>query len=195
MDKLDEIINRIRKLVETKSLVLIGIDGRGGSGKTTLALLIKDQFPNTKIITTDDFYNEKINKIDETLLKEKLLIPLSKKLPTTYLEFDGKVKKPRTVTPLGLIIIEGVYSIHSLIDNFYNLTIWIESDIEKVNQRVQKRDGFFDRNWDKLHRPNEDKYIIKDEPQKRADIVVDNNLLIKELTNLDKLWEKAIKTD
>lgn len=191
MDKLNEISNKIKTLLKSKTLVLVGIDGRGGAGKTTLALLIKEQFPGTKIITTDDFYNEEINKIDENIIKEKLLDPFSKGLPATYIEFDGKARKPRTVEPKGIIIIEGVYSTHSLIENYYDLAIWIESSVENVNNRVKKRDGYYDKGWEKFHRPNEDKYIADDKPQQRANIVIDNNLLVEELSNLGYLWKRA----
>jgi nicotinamide/nicotinate riboside kinase len=39
----------------TKSLI-IGISGPSSSGKTTLARLLRDIFPNTFILHEDDFY-------------------------------------------------------------------------------------------------------------------------------------------
>ena len=42
--------------MEHKKAVVIGISGCSSSGKTTLARLLRDIFPNTFILHEDDFY-------------------------------------------------------------------------------------------------------------------------------------------
>lgn len=165
MNKLSELIDIIKKIPHKNKTFLIAIDGRGGSGKTILALIIKNNSPEARIITTDDFYNKTIEKIDERILKEKILEPLSKDLPAKYLEFDGKIRKQRIIQPGGIVIIEGVYALHSLISNYYDFRVWIDVSLEQVNKRVEKRDGYFDENWNKFHRPKEDKYLEEDNPK------------------------------
>ena len=44
-------------MAETKALI-VGISGCSSSGKTTLARLLRDIFPNTFILHQDDFYKE-----------------------------------------------------------------------------------------------------------------------------------------
>ena len=41
---------------ETRKAVIVGISGSSSSGKTTLARLLRDVFPNTFILHEDDFY-------------------------------------------------------------------------------------------------------------------------------------------
>ncbi len=183
--KLLDAISAIKPKYKT---TLIAIDGRGGSGKTTLALLIKKHFLSVKIITTDDFYNKEIEKIDEKQLEEQILLPLSKNRAVTYMEFNGKETRSRTIEPGGILIIEGVYSIHNSIEKYYDLKIWVETSLEDVNKRVLTRDGHFSSDWDKFHRPKENKYIQEDKPQERADFVIDNSLDNEGISNLDKLW-------
>lgn len=173
---IEKLVGNIPKIKPKHKTTLIGIDGRGGSGKTTLALLIKKHFPETRIVTTDDFYNKEIEKIDERLLEDKILKPISQDLPATYVEFNGIERKLRTIEPGGILIIEGVYSIHGSISHYYDYKIWIEASVEDINKRVLKRDSYFDQDWDKFHRSNEDKYIKENNPKKRADLVIENDL-------------------
>lgn len=42
--------------MEDRKAVIIGISGCSSSGKTTLARLLRDIFPNTMILHEDDFY-------------------------------------------------------------------------------------------------------------------------------------------
>lgn len=115
MKNLENLIVRIRQLKIKRKTLLIGIDGRGGVGKTTLALKIKEHFPEARIVTTDDFYNQDIEKIDENWLYEQVLKPLSEDRAITYQQFLGKENKivTRTIEPGGIVIIEGVYATHS----------------------------------------------------------------------------------
>lgn len=41
-----------------RKAVIVGISGASSSGKTTLARLLRDIFPNTFILHEDDFYKE-----------------------------------------------------------------------------------------------------------------------------------------
>lgn len=174
----DNLIDKISKIKPRQKTTLIAIDGRGGSGKTTLALLIKRTFPNVRIITMDDFYDKEIEKIDEKLLEKQVLKPLSKNLPATYMEFDGKETKPRTIEPGDILVIEGVYSTHSSLENYYDLKIWVEASIQDANRRVLARDDYFSPDWGKFHRPKEDEYIKEDKPRERADFVIEVPLLV-----------------
>lgn len=42
--------------MEDRKAIIIGISGCSSSGKTTLARLLRDIFPNTFILHEDDFY-------------------------------------------------------------------------------------------------------------------------------------------
>ena len=187
MDLIYSIISKIAVLQKQKQLVFVAIDGRGGSGKTTCALLIKHIFRDAEIITTDDFLNRNIHRIDIRQLEKVILKPLSKGISTKYLEFDGKNRNERFIKPIGIIIVEGVYSNHSSLRKYFDLTIWIETG--EIKKRVIIRDGFYDAEWDKYYRPAENKYIKEDSPKERADFII-QNIHDEKLKNLDELWKK-----
>lgn len=42
--------------MENQKAVIVGISGASSSGKTTLARLLRDVFPNTFVLHEDDFY-------------------------------------------------------------------------------------------------------------------------------------------
>jgi nicotinamide/nicotinate riboside kinase len=53
--RLDAAVARKTNMGERKA-VIVGISGASSSGKTTLARLLRDTFPNTFILHEDDFY-------------------------------------------------------------------------------------------------------------------------------------------
>lgn len=57
-NSLTPIINSITDLLSTAAgrPILIALDGRCGSGKTTLAAQLAERFPGSRIIHTDDYY-------------------------------------------------------------------------------------------------------------------------------------------
>ena len=66
--------------------VLIALDGRCGSGKTTLAAQLAEQFPGSAVFHTDDYYLPPAQRIpnwaetpcanmDLTRLREEVLVP------------------------------------------------------------------------------------------------------------------------
>lgn len=187
MHTIQDVIDKVRILKQEKPLILVAIDGRGGSGKTTHALLIKHALPEAEIITTDDFLNTEIHKIDETEVERQILKPLSEGKSATYMEYDGKNRQKRTVLPEGIVIIEGIYSNHSSLQDYYDVTVWVEA--EDIKDRVEMRDGHYDPDWEKYHRPNEDTYISEDKPQERADFVI-RNAEDEKLEDLGQLWEE-----
>lgn len=60
--------------MEDRKAIIIGISGCSSSGKTTLARLLRDIFPNTFILHEDDFY-----KADD-----QQVAPLNPSTPPSY---------------------------------------------------------------------------------------------------------------
>lgn len=151
---INEIINLANKLIRKKGSCIIAIDGRCGSGKTTLAKILSTCY-NCSVIHMDDFFlqpfqrtEERLNEVggnvDRERFYEEVLQPLSSNESFSYrpfdchrMDFSEKVMiKPGTVT-----IVEGSYSCHPELYKFYDLHIFV--DVNKKNQleRLIKRVG------------------------------------------------------
>jgi uridine kinase len=52
----DQLIKWIHKSSQANELCIIGIDGGGGSGKSTFAQRISEEIPSSQIVAMDHFY-------------------------------------------------------------------------------------------------------------------------------------------
>ena len=93
------------RVVEThrrRLTLLVGIDGRGGSGKTTLARWLADVVPETTVVEFDDFFRpsgERASRrelgddeiggdFDWPRLRHEVLEPLAHDRPARYRRYD-----------------------------------------------------------------------------------------------------------
>ena len=51
-------------LLEKQELILVGIDGLGGAGKSMVANSIKESVPDTTVVGMDDFYVPELLRAD-----------------------------------------------------------------------------------------------------------------------------------
>lgn len=149
-----QICDKIRELLETKESVLIAIDGRCGSGKTTLASQLKEAL-KCNVIPMDDFflrmeqrtkerYLEPGGNVDRERFLEEVLIPLKKKDDIDYRPFDCmtfQLKDPIHVPFQNVTIVEGSYSCHPELFDYYDFHIFLTIDRENQLQRILKRNG------------------------------------------------------
>lgn len=155
----NEIVSRIIKLKENRERVLVAIDGRCASGKTTLSLalekeLLKQNIKST-VIHIDEFFlrpeqrtKERFEtpgeNIDHERFLEKVLIPIKENTEVKYQPFNCSLfalAEEKTVELNSVIIIEGSYSLNKNLKDFYDLKIFVTSDYETRLQRILKRNG------------------------------------------------------
>lgn len=177
-----ELINKITKLRSNGRVTLIGIDGIGGSGKTTLAKEIKKEISNVTIIQMDDFYSPKLQKADIERVKDEVLLPLSNNMETQYKIYDWKEDSyvdSKIVKPEGVVVIEGVYAIHPLLRDFYDFKILVDCLPEVGFKRGIKRDKTEDGvdntdKWLNIWMPEEIEYMKTERPDLYADYILNN---------------------
>lgn len=114
----------LENLPRKQKTLLIGIDGCGGAGKSTLARTIKDNLPDVTIVQMDDFYFK--DRFDCQRLKKQVLEPLSGNQTAEYQRYDWEKKtlgEWRKVEAGGRLIVEGVYSTGKELADFYDYRI------------------------------------------------------------------------
>ena len=182
------LVSEIYKLTRSKEITLIAIDGVGGSGKTTLAELLRKELPNSVIIQLDDFYSPALQTTDVTRLKEQVLLPLHNHHEAKYQIYEWKTNSYsdwHILQPKGIFIFEGVYALDKNIREYYDLKVWInypaDLGFKRGIARDVKRDGMDNtKKWKNIWMPLEERYINEQEPDKIADYIIEGvNILLK----------------
>ncbi|MCD8106981.1 MAG: AAA family ATPase [Oscillospiraceae bacterium] len=138
----------------TRKPLLIAIDGRCCSGKTTLAAKLREKLDCT-VIHMDDFflrpeqrtperYLEPGGNIDYERFLSEVMKPLKAGKPFSYRPYDCKLqtlKEPVPVEPCEVAVIEGSYSCHPEFWDFYDLRIFLDIEKDEQLKRIARRNG------------------------------------------------------
>ena len=182
----ESIILKTKELLKEKRPVIIAIDGRCASGKTTLADTLSKSI-DCNIIHCDDYYLQPFQRtkerytepggnLDRERLIAEVLTPISQGRRPLYQPFDCRrmcLADAVRLTEKDIYIIEGSYSCHPLLREFYDFTVFLTTDIETQTQRIRKRNGE-DRLSDFINIwiPLEERYFEAFEVEEKADFVI-----------------------
>ena len=133
---------------------ILAIDGRCGSGKTSLAMLLSEQL-HCPVIHMDDFFLPPSMRTQERLsqpggnvhrerLIEEVLLPLKQGVPFSYRPFDCSISDfgvPVDISPSPLVVVEGSYACHPDLREFYNMTVFMTISYELQMSRILSRNG------------------------------------------------------
>ncbi len=174
MKKYQDITRAIDQLLDQKDVVVVGIDGRCGSGKTTFSKWLAQEY-HAPLIHMDDFYlplnrktSERMNQpggnVDYERVLNEVIDPIRSKKPISYRKFlcieQALDKDLVNIPPSKLYIIEGAYALHPIFNETYDLRIFFTHSIEKQKERIVQRNGVsgwtrFESTWI----PLEEKYL------------------------------------
>lgn len=165
------------ELVEAASpdrgFTLVGIGGRGGAGKSTLAARIE----GAHVVGTDEFWDGR--GFDLRRLRAEVFEPLLAGRAARYASWVWEARRPgpmREVAPAGIVVVEGVCALHRLFRDDYDVRVWVEAPAAIRLARGVARDGEAARDtWVNRWMPMEDRYVERDDPISAADIVVDGS--------------------
>ncbi len=192
MNKQDELINSILAFSNNskKDSVIIAIDGRCASGKTTFAEKFLQVIgnENCNIFHADDFFLQSFQRtkerflepggnIDYERLESEVILPTKNGLAVHFRKFDCStmsLQKEVLVPHKKITLIEGSYSLHPSLQKYYDLKIFfdIEENLQReriINRNKDKAQIFFEK-WI----PLEEKYFSKLNIKNCADFVINN---------------------
>jgi len=155
---------------------LICVDGPAGSGKTTLAERLASLRPGIRVVHMDDLYPgwDGLPEVDAQL--ETMLRPIAAGEPGSYRRYDwhlGEFAETVTVPPVDLLVIEGVGSGSTTIDELVTVLAWVEAPSDLRMQRGIERDGeAFAPYWEAWARA-ERELFARERTRDRAHVVVD----------------------
>lgn len=148
------VIEEITKVPSGKSPVLAAIDGRCGAGKTSLAARLQE-LGGYSVIHMDDFFLRPVQRTPERLLTpgenvdherflEEVLIPLSRGELHSYRAFDCStmaLRAEQRFVQTSVVIVEGSYSFHPALREYYDLKIFLDISPEEQLKRIVLRNG------------------------------------------------------
>lgn len=189
IERFEPAVVAVQKLVEDKGKeqILIAIDGKCASGKSTLGFYLKEKF-DANLIHMDDFFLQKYQRTSERLaevggnvdyerFKAEVLEPLCQAQNVEYGIFDCstlKIRERCVLEPKRITIIEGSYSGHPYFGNPYDLRVFAEIDSESQLENIRERNGeqklkdFIER-WI----PKEEAYFKQFSVKEKSDVVID----------------------
>ncbi len=164
------------------SRIIVGIDGRCGSGKSVLARWLQSEFDGN-LFCMDDFYLRREQRtparlaeiggnVDYERFREEVMDPLLSGEEVVYRRFDCStftMQSPEIIPRKRLNLVEGSYSLHPYLGDVYDLRVFMTVDPETQLARIRRRSG-----EEKLERcrgewiPKKEAYIRKFHPDKGA---------------------------
>ena len=134
--------------------ILIAIDGRCGSGKSTLGEKLAGKW-DASLFHMDDFYLQPFQRTPERLSEpggnvdrerflNEVLLPLRAGIPVHYRRFDCGTftfEPVQIIEPKAIAIIEGSYACHPLLRELYDLRVFLDVDPDIQLERISKRNG------------------------------------------------------
>lgn len=181
MSYIEDLVRKISSLSRKHQTLLVAIDGRGGSGKSTLSVKLVENLHDVNVVHLDDFaYPE----TDRQRLLNQVINPLENNNPARYQRFDWGTKQLaewHDIKPGGIVIVEGVSTLHDVLYKHFDFKIWIECPAEVGFNRGLSRDlNVYKVNtkddWINKWMPEEKKYIEEHKPQEKADFIVDGTI-------------------
>jgi len=158
---------------------LLAVDGRSGSGKTTVAERILAWVPGSAVVHTDDVAWHHAMFDWSALMSEGVLAPLRRGEEVAFRPppWDARGRPGAVSVPAGcpLVVVEGVGIGRRDLAAFFDALVWVQTDRALAWARGLARDGggpaqeAFWHEWEAEELP----FLAADRPWDRADVVVD----------------------
>ena len=136
---------------------LIGIDGRSGTGKTTLAYFVLHSLARRETsaacVHMDELYAGWLGLADALpALRRQVLSPLRTGAPAAYRRWDwargAYARHPVSLPSVDVVVVEGVGAVHADPAG-YDLSVWLTAPTATRRERALCRDGeVFAPHWD-----------------------------------------------
>lgn len=150
----EELTSTIADRLARQPAVLVALDGRCGSGKTTLSERLAERFPQSITVHTDDFYLPPSRRVtgwesipcanmDIQRLWNEVVVPARAGQAFSYQAYscrEGAYLPPRPLGPAPLVIVEGSYSHHPSLAPYYDIRIFVTCSPDEQARRLRRRE-------------------------------------------------------
>lgn len=148
------VFREIEGLLRGEQPVVVAIDGRSGSGKSSLARLLQEVY-GCSVISMDHFFlrpeqrtparlQQPGGNVDHERFQEEVAPNLRSGKAFRYRMFncrDGSFTPSPVIEPGPLTVVEGCYSLHPALGELYDLKVFLTVPPEVQRERILKRSG------------------------------------------------------
>ena len=183
---------RIDPLLRQQERVLVAVEGGSASGKTTLAHWLERVY-GCNVFHMDDFFlrpeqrtaarlAEPGGNVDRERFRAQVLEPLAQGRAVRYQRYDcrtGRLLPAQEVPPRRLNVVEGAYSMHPELAEFYDLTVFLEISPQLQRERLTRRNTPAEcRRFFAEWIPLEERYFAALRPQERCTLTMFRRKLV-----------------
>ena len=188
IERFAKVTERLRELTAGDAeRILIAIDGKCASGKTTLGYYLQKEF-DANLFHMDDFFLQKEQRtpkrleetggnVDYERFRKEVLEPLLAGEAVEYRPFccsTLQIGEMRKILPKRVNLIEGSYSQHTYFGDIYDIKVFMEIEPEKQLENIRMRNGeeqleVFKERWI----PKEEAYFKAFQIKEKSDIIVE----------------------
>ena len=178
----EQILHRV--VTDPRGGAVLAIDGRGASGKSTLAEALADSGPGAVIVHTDDLaWHEPMFGWGH-LLHDEILVPFRVATAISFHppQWRARGREGRIEVPSGspLLIVEGTGASQRAHTDLVDGSIWVQADAAMAEQRGIDRDVESGVNGNRAEATrfwqewmaHEIPFLADERPWERADLVV-----------------------
>lgn len=183
---IETILSAAQNLRASSDTALVGISGFAGSGKSTLARQISESLSNSVRIRGDDFLDPARSHhrspdwdgVERLRLRDEVLTPLRAGTGGVFRRFDWATRELGTEEPLphaAIVIVDAIGLFHPEMNGAFDLTIWVDVDLDIATAQGKARDRRLGRShkslWDDVWVPNERDFAERFDPRSTADLL------------------------
>jgi len=194
----DLIISRYNR----ERTLIVGIDGAGGAGKSTISDTLEKELRsegyNVAVFHIDDMIHPRAVRYNDDYPQWEQYYYLQWRYDYFMREVISPIREGRSLGPIELydkendsyktvlsdipagsiVIVEGVFLLRSELEGAFDVTVYIDVSKEERLERVLKRDGYIGdseailKKYNERYFPAEDHYFEECSPKERADIII-----------------------
>ena len=194
----DLIISRYNR----ERTLIVGIDGAGGAGKSTISDTLEKELRsegyNVAVFHIDDMIHPRAVRYNDDYPQWEQYYYLQWRYDYFMREVISPIREGRSLGPIELydkendsyktvlsdipagsiVIVEGVFLLRSELEGAFDVTVYIDVSKEERLERVLKRDGYIGdseailKKYNERYFPAEDHYLEECSPKERADIII-----------------------
>ena len=172
---------------QSGALQIVGIDGGGGAGKTTLARRLQKTSSRVQCVHVDDFYRPSPDDpklraepcwfFDWRRIRDEVLVPLKRGEAAQFRPYDWHAERLSddeiSVEPRGIVILEGISALRRELRPWIDVGLWVETPPDIRLERGVERDGEDARDtWVDFWMTEEERYFDAHQPHLFAQVSI-----------------------